>query len=253
MQILIIEDEPLVAQSLIGTVKKLRPHAQIWGPIGTVKDGIAHLVSHGNPDLILADIQLADGISLDIFSTSQVQTPVIFTTAYNEFALRAFKLNSIDYLLKPIDPIELENAFVKFENLQGTSSLWLQEGLQSLIAHFAQPAPYKERFLVHSGKSQILVKAEDAFGFSKEELIFLHHRDGQKYLTDFRSLDELASLIHPAHFFRVNRQFILHLNAMQGFKTDEYGKLLLQLAPALPKDITVSKEKASEFKKWFQG
>ena len=252
LKILIIEDEPLVAKNLQLDVISLRPSAEIFGPIGSVKSAIDWLTSNNKPDLILADIQLSDGVSLEIFSHTTFEIPIIFTTAFNEFALRAFKLNSIDYLLKPINKNELEKAFIKYEKwIFGQQPEWINKGLQSLLAHFHEPVNFKERFLVHSGKTQLMIDIAHLLGFTKDELIFLLHTSGEKYLTDYRSLDEIESLINPKTFFRVNRQYLLHIQSIQGFKPDEYGKLHLKVHPSLPNDIWVSKEKASEFKHWL--
>ncbi|MBS1565177.1 MAG: response regulator, partial [Bacteroidetes bacterium] len=158
MKILIIEDEPLVAVSLSKLVKELEPGAELYGPLATVSASREWLATQPAPDLILADIQLADGISLDIFSGTQPGCPIIFTTAFNEYAIRAFKVNSIDYLLKPVDRQELGQAFHKFHQLQAKfSNDGYMRQLMDLFGNFSQSRKYKERFTVHVGRSFMLV------------------------------------------------------------------------------------------------
>ncbi|HRH60632.1 MAG TPA: LytTR family DNA-binding domain-containing protein, partial [Chitinophagaceae bacterium] len=218
MKILIIEDEPLVAVSLINLVKEIEPAAVLHGPLGSVKDAAEWLSKNELPDLILADIQLSDGISLDIFANSNPACPIIFTTAYNEYAIRAFKLNSIDYLLKPIEKSELQNAFQKFYLMQSkfSNAVYLEQ-MKELFNNFQQTKQYKERFAVHVGRSVTLVPVEDIALFTKEELIFLINREGQKFITDYRSLDEVEELLNPSVFYRANRQHLVHLPFIESY------------------------------------
>ncbi len=252
MKILIIEDEPLVADSLIKLVNQLEPAAKLIGPLHSVKSSVEWLNENALPDLILADIQLSDGISLDIFSEKKITCPVIFTTAYNEYAIRAFKVNSFDYLLKPIDKNELQNAFGKFHLLQSkfNDAVYLQE-MKELFTDFKKAKKYKERFAVHLGRAVTLIPVEDIALFIKEEIIFLINRDNKKFITDFRSLDEVEELIDPYIFFRVNRQHLLHLSYIESYRSDETGKLTLKLRDTKISGLSVSKEKAAEFKRWF--
>lgn len=252
MKILIIEDEPLVAVSLINLVKELEPSAHIIGPLGSVKASLEWLNNNVMPDLILSDIQLSDGISLDIFSGDKPGCPIIFTTAYNEYAIRAFKLNSIDYLLKPIDKADLAAAFKKFYLTQSkfSNDIYLQQ-MKELFANFQQARPYKERFAVHVGRSVTLVAVQDVAMFVKEELIYLVNRDGQKFITDYRSLDEVEELLDRRSFYRANRQNLVHLPFIESYRGDDTGKITLKLRGIKTTDLIVSKEKAAEFRKWF--
>lgn len=252
MRMLIIEDEPLVAVSLINLVKELEPNAVIEGPLASVKDATEWLTKNALPDLILSDIQLSDGISLDIFSNNKPSCPIIFTTAYNEYAIRAFKVNSIDYLLKPIEKTELENAFQKFYLMQSkfSNDTYLQQ-MKELFTNFQQSKQFKERFAVHLGRSVTLVPVEDVALFVKEELIFLINRDGQKFITDYRSLDEVEELLNPAAFYRVNRQNLVHLPFIESYRGDNTGKITLKLRGIKATDLVVSKDKAADFRKWF--
>jgi len=242
----------LVAESLMKQVKQVEPSAEVTGPLPTVKASLKWLAENPQPDLILSDIQLADGISLDIFSENKLTCPVIFTTAYNEYAIRAFKVNSIDYLLKPIDKNELAAAFQKFHLLQSkfSDAQYLLQ-MKELFANFNQARQYKERFAVHAGRSVTLIPVEDIALFLKEELIYLINREGNKFITDFRSLDEVEELINPKIFYRVNRQHLVHLRFIESYRSDDTGKLTLKMRGIKTNELIVSKEKAAEFKKWF--
>lgn len=252
MTILLIEDEMLVAESLIKLVKQVEPGAGIIGPLTTVKEALYWLDTNAQPDLILSDIQLADGISLDIFAEYKHTCPVIFTTAYNEYAIRAFKVNSIDYLLKPIDKKELAAAFEKFHLLQSkfSDTDYIRE-MRSLFMDFNKSRKYKERFAANQGRSVALVPLSEIAMFRKEELIYLVNNEGNKLITDFRSLDEIEELVDPNLFYRVNRQHLVHIPFIESYRGDDTGKLTLKLKDIKTTDLVVSKEKAAEFKRWF--
>ena len=253
MKILIVEDEPFVAVSLAKIVQELEPNAELIGPLGSVTDTREWLSKNPNPDLILSDIQLADGISLDIFSGGKILCPIIFTTAYNEYAIKAFKLNSIDYLLKPVDKNELKAAFQKFHLLQSkfANEVYLTQ-LKDLFSNFNQTNKFKERFAVHVGRSVSLIPVEEIALFAKEDLIFLIKSDGSKFITDFRSLDEVEELTDPKLFFRANRQYLVQLPFIESYRGDDTGKLNLKMKSIKADSLIVSKEKAAEFKKWFE-
>lgn len=253
MKILVLEDERLVAESLIKVVRQLEPDAEIEGPVVSVKEARQKLKEY-TPDLILSDIQLADGISLDIFNNGNIQCPIIFTTAYNEYAIRAFKVNSIDYLLKPVDKKELKAAFDKFHLLQSKfgNDAYLKQ-ISELFSDFTASKKYKERFTAHYGRNIVLVNIDDIACFTKEEIIYLVHKDGKKYITDFRSLDEIEELLDPALFFRANRQYIISLKYIDSMRSDETGKITIKLKLEPCPEIVVSKEKASQFRKWVEG
>ncbi|MBS1682192.1 MAG: response regulator transcription factor [Bacteroidetes bacterium] len=252
MKILIIEDEQFVAVSLAKIVRELEPSAELLGPLTSVAEAKDWLANN-TPDLILSDIQLSDGISLDIFSESKALCPIIFTTAYNEYAIKAFKLNSIDYLLKPIDKSELSIALQKFHFLQSKfANEMYRTQLHELFSNFQQAKKYKDRFTIHIGQSVGLIPVEETVLFLKEEFIFLMKPDGLKYITDFRSLDEIEELINPKLFYRINRQHLVHLSFIESYRADDTGKLILKLRNLKTENLIVSKEKAGEFKKWFE-
>jgi two-component system LytT family response regulator len=252
MRILIIEDEPLVALSLAKVLAELEPKADISGPLSSVKESMEWLKSNRQPDLILSDIQLSDGISLDIFSDRYSSYPVIFTTAYNEYAIRAFKLNSIDYLLKPVEKSELKTALRKYYLLQSkfSNEVYLRQ-MTNLFLNFNQGQKYKERFAVHLGRSISFVLVTDIAFFIKEDLIYLINREGKKFITDLRSLDEAEELLDPQYFYRANRQYLVQLAAIESYRVDDTGKITLKVDGAGLGGLIVSKEKAATFKIWF--
>ncbi len=253
MKILVLEDEHLVAESLIKLVKQMEPGAEIEGPIATVKEAREVLDAY-TPDLVISDIQLADGISLDVFTQRKIASPIIFTTAFNEYAIRAFKVNGIDYLLKPVDKKELKAAFDKFHLLQSkfSNDIYLQQ-IGELFNDFKNGNKYKERFTAHLGRNIVLVPVGDIAYFVKEEIIYLVHKDGKRYITDFRSLDEIEELLDPAMFYRANRQYIIPLSCIESMHSDETARIFLKLKINPSPEVVISKEKAASFRKWVEG
>lgn len=248
MRILIIEDEPLVAKDLQRLVRKLEPASEILGPVGSVVTCIKWLGENKMPDLILSDIQLSDGTSFEAFEKLHVSCPIIFTTAYDEYAIRAFKLNSIDYLLKPIDSKELEAALKKYKSLTAVSALSGQ--LNALITTWGKENKrYKDRFLSLHRNTLVPVPVDEIAFFHKEELIFLYTRASEKLIGEHQTLDEVESLVDPEKFFRVNRQYIIHIQTVARIKTTLKG-LSVQLKPPFNLELDISREKAVAFKKW---
>jgi two-component system LytT family response regulator len=252
MRILVIEDEPLVAAGMVRDLRKLQPHAEILGPLGSVREIREWMLHHAMPDLIISDIQLSDGVSFDALSELKSSCPIIFTTAFDEYALRAFRLFSIDYLLKPIDTDDLKLALEKFQEVMSkykNQEYW--DEVRHLMLHKPALKMYKERFTVHQGTKVVLVPANEVVGFVKQEVIFLIDKAGERYVTDYRSLDEIEEMLDPRQFFRVNRQTLLQLTFIKAYKTHSTGKLEVYLAAAQLPPIWVSKEKASEFRSWL--
>ena len=249
MNILIIEDEPLVAQDLKNLITMAEPEAKILDTITSVETARGWFDGNNSPDLILSDIQLSDGISFEIFETLHIHCPIIFTTAYDEYAIRAFKLNSIDYLLKPVDEAELRAALTKYKSL--TTETILGEQLKSLMSTWGnQSRKYKERFLTVHRNTLIPVMQNEIAFFHKEELIYLHTLSNEKYITEHHTLDEIESLLSPEIFFRVNRQYILHIQSVAKIKTTHKG-LTVQLKTPINIELDISREKAVAFKKWI--
>lgn len=248
MKFLIIEDEPLVAQDLRQQIRQLEPEARIEAELSSVEAARAWLTTQAHPDLIFSDIQLSDGISFEIFESMRVSCPIIFTTAYDDYAIRAFKLNSIDYLLKPVDQQELQRALSKYKSLtEGTA---MGDQLRQLLQQWGQPQrKYKERFLVLHRNMLVPVPQPSVAFFHKAELIYLHTTQQEKYVSEHHTLDEIESLLDPALFFRVNRQYIIHVQMVDRIKTTHKG-LTVQLKAPHNLEIDISREKAAAFREW---
>jgi two-component system, LytTR family, response regulator len=249
MRILIIEDELLVARDIQHHIARIEPEAEIVGILTSVESSNRWFDGHAMPDLILSDIQLSDGIAFDIFESRNITCPIIFTTAYDDYAIRAFKLNSIDYLLKPVDPVELTRALHKYKLFKPAHQIGDQ--LSDLIHKWNSQIPqFKERFLVVHGNSQIPVSSSEIAFFHKEQLIFLHNIQNEKFICEYNALDEVEELVDPKYFFRVNRQYIIHIQAVGKVKSTHKG-LSLSLKPPFMNEIDISREKAVSFKKWL--
>ena len=210
MNILLIEDEPQAAQRLEKLVKTVIPNAMILSKLDTVKSAVLWLQSNPAPDLIFMDIQLADGISFSIFDQVDVKVPVIFTTAYDEYALKAFKVNSIDYLLKPIDEAGLRASIKKYDSLTSVRVTAPDKMMESInLAMQMLSKKYKERFVIKVGEHLKSVEVtEILFFFSLEKTTFAQTRDGRKHILDF-TLDQLEELLDPKRHFRINRKYII--------------------------------------------
>lgn len=252
MNCLIIEDEFPAAERLQAILLKVAPEYLQVATLGSVREAIPWLRSHPAPDLILSDIQLSDGLSFDIYEQVPVSSPIIFTTAYDDYAIKAFKLNSIDYLLKPVKPQELRKALDKLQSVRAPlPPVQLQELVQLLRKPEAKV--YKQRFLVE-GKDQLLVigEAEIAYFMTAHEIVYLVRTDGKRWAVEY-TLDQLAEMLDPLRFFRLNRQFIGHIGAIARIHPFFNGKLKLQLTPDPGEEILVSREKAPGFRLWLEG
>ena len=250
MNILILEDEKAAAQRLQKLVAEVAPGATIAAVIETVKGAVKWLRNTARmPDLILSDIQLADGLSFEALEQVQLKIPVIFTTAYDAYTLRAFKLNSVDYLLKPIDKEELRAAFEKYKHLQPANAA-IDYG--QLLQQLQQGnAAYKSRFLVKQGDRLGYVPATDAaYMRADDKVIFLHSIQGQKYIID-DTLDELEKILDPQLFFRINRSYIAHIQSIGRIHTHFNGRLKIELRHCDDNDIFVSRQRVGDFKHWL--
>ena len=251
MKILIIEDEPLAAERLSSLVIQLKPDAQIITILDSVKRSIAWLQSNPKPDLVFMDIQLADGLSFEIFDQVEIKSPIIFTTAYNEYALKAFKVNSIDYILKPIDAAELKVAFDKHKNL--TSTTPSSEKMMESISHAMQmlTKKYKERFLVKVGEHLKTIETTDIlFFYSLEKTTFAQTIDRRKHILDF-TIDQLESLVNANSFFRINRKYLISFDSIQDIISYTNSRFKLILKSSDDSDIIVARERVQEFKEWL--
>ena len=250
MKVLIIEDEPYVARDLEKLILQVMPEAEVLGVISSVEGARKWFSENIPPELIFSDVQLSDGISFEIFESLHVHSPIIFTTAYDEYAVRAFKLNSIDYLLKPIDARELEKALLKYQSISGNGFLAGQ--LKELVDQWSgrTQKKYKERFLTLHRNTMVPVTQDEIAYFHKEELIYLFTMENEKYLCDHQTLDEVEALLNPEIFFRGNRQFIIHIQTIGRIRTTHKG-LTVQLKPPFNLEVDISREKAGAFKNWI--
>lgn len=256
MNILVIEDEAPAARRLQQLIKEIAPQAEVLDVIDSVESAVKWLHHHPTPDIIFMDIQLADGLSFDILEQVPIQSPVIFTTAYDDYAIRAFTLNSIDYLLKPVEKAALDQSLKKYENLiqQFRGSTSAQPALQELLQTLQfREKNYKTRFLVSISDKLFTIPVEEiAYFTSEDKVVLLVTQDQHRYLIDF-SLDKLDTLLNPRHFFRLNRQYIARLSAINNIYNYFNGKLKVELQLSHNQEILVSREKATAFKEWLDG
>jgi len=248
MNILIIEDEPQAAQRVEKLIKVIVPDAKIVGILDSVKSAIQWLTANPSPDLVIMDIQLADGISFQIFEQCQVKSPVIFTTAYDEYALKAFKVNSIDYILKPVDADELKVAMQKYRSLNAAPEKML-ESIGYAVQMLAKK--YKERFVIKVGEHLKSIEANDIlFFFSLEKTTFAQTVDGRKHILDF-TIDQLEGLLDPTKFFRINRKYLVNVKSIQDMISHSNSRLKLILKTCDDSDVIVARERVQEFKDWL--
>lgn len=251
MKVLIIEDEPLAAKNLEQQLFLLENDIIVAGKVKSVSEGKEWLQQHEEPDLIFADIQLSDGISFEIFESQHVSSPVIFTTAYDEYAIKAFKLNSVDYLLKPIDRNELQQAVDKYQ--KHFSGVHNSEQLKHLLQDLSHPEQtkkkYKERFMVMLRSGLMPLPVKEIAYFTKDELIYAVTFENKRYVCDCNTLDEVEQMVDPQIFYRANRQFIVHIDTINQIKSTHKG-ITINLKSPLNQEIDISREKAKEFKEW---
>lgn len=252
MNLLIVEDEIPAMQRIVKLVKEISPEANIVATTDSIEMAVEAIMNHPNIELALMDIELADGQSFDVFKKVSVSFPVIFTTAYDEFALKAFKVNSIDYLLKPIDKNELKSAFDKFNFASKKPQMNMQLQIQELMKHIkSEEVTYKNRFLIKIGTKLVSVAADDIlFIRASEKLVYLHTKQGNKYVMD-QTLDELSRVLQPDKFFQLNRQYIAAIHAIKAVHQYFNGKLKIDLSGSMEEEVIVSRERASEFKIWL--
>lgn len=251
MKILIVEDEELAVKKLQKTLAAVESNSTVVGITDSIKSSVEWLQSNPAPDLILMDIELADGQSFAIFNLTEVKSPVIFTTSYDEYALKAFKVNSIDYLLKPVQKEDLEAALKKFHSLKRDAPVVNIDSLVKELQQKLQPKEFRKRFLVKNGQKLLSVDIKDiAYFYSDGRLNFFKTSDNKKFVLDY-TMDELEEMLDPEEYFRISRSFFVAVSSID--KIDDYfgNRLILQLRPAVDKEALVSREKVTEFKKWM--
>lgn len=250
MNIIIVEDEKPAARLLQRKVEKLG--LQVSKMLHSVEESIHWFTTNQHPDLIFLDIQLSDGLSFEIFEKIDIQSAVIFTTAYDEYALRAFKLNSIDYLLKPIDEVDLAIAISKFQNqFQKKSITSLDfETIKKMLVN-PMDRSYKKRFTIKLGQQLKMITIEEVECFySENKGTYLHTLDNRDYLLD-QTLEQLENELNPKEFYRVSRKFILPMKAFKEIQIYSNSRLKIILPTYKDDEVVVSREKVTDFKSWL--
>nr|WP_299344906.1 LytTR family DNA-binding domain-containing protein [Allomuricauda sp.] len=251
MKVVIVEDEPLAAEKLERYLLKYSKAMEILAILPSLEKSIPWINENQHSvDLFFMDVQLSDGLSFEIFSKISVKKPVIFTTAFDEFAIDAFQVNSIDYLLKPVKFTDLTRALQKLDTLKAQFSNPIK--IEPIVNQMSQKT-YKDRFLVQMGNhlNSILVNAIHVF-YAEGRDAYLIAENGKRYMVEY-TLETLEELLNPKHFFRVNRSFLVHINAISDVMVYSNRRLKLSLKSKLEKEVVVSREKVGEFKRWFEG
>jgi len=249
MRVLIIEDEKVAADKLEWMLKEIDPNIEILEKLGSIKESTKWFF-HNSADLIFLDIQLSDGISFSIFDQIVVNTPIIFTTAYDQYAVKAFQLNSISYLLKPIRKTDLADALKKFNTLKTAFSIDFDTILAQLQG---RQADYKKRFIIQIGEKIKKVDTADiAYFFVMEKAVYLRTFEGNSFPVEF-SLDKLENILNPEDFFRINRKYIVNMEAITNMVAYSRARVKLDLKPKVddPSETIVSIDRSADFKKWL--
>ena len=257
MKILIVEDEDLAVKKLKKTLSTVDSTASVVGESDSIKGTVDWLENNPSPDLILMDIELADGQSFEIFNHVQVKSPVIFITSYDEYALKAFKVNSVDYLLKPVQKEDLQAALEKYKTLKkayagdGETSSVAIDALVRELQQKLQTKEYRKRFLVKHGQKLVSIEVDEiAYFFSDGRLNFFKTFDNRKFVVDY-TMDELNEMLDPDKYFRISRSFFISVNSVIQIHDYFGNRLLLQLKPESDKEALVSREKVTDFKNWL--
>ncbi|MEM9300112.1 MAG: LytTR family DNA-binding domain-containing protein [Bacteroidota bacterium] len=251
MNILIIEDETLAAEKLENLLKELDASVNILGKLKSIETVTDWFESSGDkPDLIISDIRLLDGLSFEIFKQVDYKGAVIFTTAYDQYAIKAFEVNSIDYLLKPVQKEKLKNSLEKFKSLNSAmESPFPYEELVAMIK--GQQHEYKSRFMVRTGNKIVAVPVEKiSYFYSQNKLTYIVTHDNKKYPLD-QPLEVIDKQLDPKQFFRANRQFIITFESVDEIHPYFKGRVKINLKHQPDEEIIISAEKSPEFKKWL--
>ncbi len=250
MKVVIIEDELAAARRLEDLIREIRPHYEIVQTLQSIRESVTWFAKNPGSDLLFMDIQLADGLSFNIFTQVDIIHPIIFTTAYDQYALKAFKVNSIDYLLKPIDELELIKALEKYEARQQTITPLSPEVAQVLLQSL-HSGSYKSRFLVKSGKIIRYLNSDDIrYFYSEDGITFAKDATGHRHMLD-ATIEQIESSLDPRQFFRINRKIILHIKAVQSVQPHLNSRLAIKCVPDPAFSVIVARERAQAFKKWL--
>jgi DNA-binding LytR/AlgR family response regulator len=251
--VLIVEDELPTQRLLRKMIEELRPDWEVVAATSGVEETVEWLENNPHPDLVFMDVQLADGLSFEIFDKIKLNSIIVFTTAYDEYAIKAFKVSSIDYLLKPIRAEQLENAMQKYERINAALAPRIDiselKDLSSLIKE-GRP-PYRNRILVPVADGFLKLNIADVAFFQSSQKVTTAITYSRKPLIIDMTLEKLEDELDPQHFFRANRQFILHIDAIQRIETWFNGKLVVKAKPEAEEKIVISREKARSFKEWI--
>jgi len=254
MTIAIIEDEEMAVQQLKTRLQQVAPDADFVATIDTVEEAVSWLNTRPAVDVIFLDIHLADGSCFAIFQQCKIDIPVIFTTAYDQYAIKAFEVNSIDYLLKPVRPERLQQAIDRFRRLTNRNQLLITEQQLQLITHELRKAPnYKRHFLIPYKDRLIPVQADEFAWFEIKGGVVRGITFDKKYWLLEESLDELAEALSPESFYRANRQFLISRKAIREIEYYFNGRFCLHLMPNAEEPVLISKAKAGNFREWMAG
>ena len=248
MKALIVEDEQMAAERLEDLLAEIDPSIEVVEKLDSIETTVEWLSGHPTPDLLFFDIHLADGSSFQIFQHVKITKPVIFTTAYDEYAIEAFQVNAIDYLLKPVKRPALLKAIEKYREWAKPANL----DYEKLREMMGDKLPEK-RFLIRFGQTMKVVDIQDvAYFYTSDKITFLITKKGKRYPIDY-SLEQLVNIADPGKFFRANRQFIVNIDAIGEMQTYSKSRVKLMLDPPCEFDVVVSSERSPLFKKWLVG
>lgn len=256
MKAVIIEDEELIALELKRKIRELDTGIEIEEILPSLKVARRWLMNNKEPDFWFMDIQLSDGISFKLFEEFDLKAPVVFTTAYDEYAIKAFRANGVDYLLKPVESIELMRAIEKCRSLAERTKadpFLIKEVLESLRTAGTRgtSGQYKKKFLVQYRNQWQPVSTADIAAFEKASLFYVHTFEGERFVLGFESMEDIEELVDPSLFYRANRQWIVNIEAVKSVKSLDNFKLAVTLKAPLNVRVDISREKATSFRKWL--
>lgn len=248
MNIVVIEDEMPAYRRIVKLLEEIVPEAQIGAHHDSVVSARQYFEGDNEPDVVLLDIHLADGSAFDLLKMVKVDCPIIFTTAYDQYAIDAFKAASIDYLLKPVKKEELKSAFEKLDSFKK-----MFNESKDVLLHNAGTGDYKKRFLIRYGEHIKTLNVEEiAYCYSENKVTFARTFEGRTYPMDY-NLDGLEQVLDPLNFFRINRQYIINLKAIDEMRTYSKARVIISLKPAVKENPVVSSERSASFKQWLAG